>query len=446
MSAVLLCFASLSWLPGRAAHADETRLILMREPSPYTDVIDAADDDDRFDISAHLGYARSIDRGTLQREHTTAQGERKRSTFAHGEQVVSQLQLGVDVGLYKDWMAFLRLPLVLRDTRSLKRAEGVSTDFASALLSDPVPGSAELGSLMQLPVLSPSRAGFDYVGFGTALAVTSQERKPWLPTWVVMIEGRRAVGRLIRPCVQDAAGDNECRRDPGDAVQGPLVAASKKTASGVSRGVSALSVETRVSKRFRYFEPYAGLAVLVEWASTAKKYFAPSGRRKGLNETAPPRQFTATLGSQFVPWEHRGRFQRAAADLRLYATYLTRGRDYTMLFDALGTSSHPALSGPADGVTEVGSAMRIGARLGMEVRAARYIRFAFGAGLSGVSAHPLTAASPCSTSARGGSDSGVCQGFRPDPSYRATIDAPGRRFWIAEQLLIDLYASATAQF
>src|SRR4051794_37142094 len=64
-----------------AAHADE-QLVLMREPTPYTDVIDAAEQHDRFDMNAHLGYVRSIDRGEIQREHTS-NGERKRSTVAN---------------------------------------------------------------------------------------------------------------------------------------------------------------------------------------------------------------------------------------------------------------------------------------------------------------------------------------------------------------------------
>jgi hypothetical protein len=246
--------------------------------------------------------------------------------------------------------------------------------------------------------------------------------------------------------------------------------------------VSALSLETRVSKRVRYAEPYAGLGVLIEWASSGRKYFKPAGDLKGATEQAPPKQIFTTLGSEIIPWEHRGRYQRVAIDMRVNATYYTRGLDYSALYDALGSSDHGALarvnyegvrgngqgdlapcSGSADtdcyvgkrvpfyGLTETGSHLRYGARLGVDIRAARYVRFALGAGLSWVSAYALTSAAGCNTSegASGralGSAGQSCGAHASNPQYRATIDAPGRRFWLTGQMLIDLYASATAQF
>jgi hypothetical protein len=416
----------LALVCGRAAVARaEDTLVLMREPTAYTDVIDAADGEDRFDINMVLGYQRELDRGTVRRETTSAGGERTRAALARSEHVVSQLELGADIGLYKDLMAFVRVPLILRDTRNLSLAPGVSADDASLLLQDPS-GASATSTSFALPLRSPDRAGFDYLAFGGAVAVTSQQRKAWLPTWVFLIEGRRAIGRLLRPCHDADDGTTLCR---GSAGQEELPSAtSNKSSSGVSRGVSALSLETRVSKRVRYAEPYAGLGLLIEWASTAKKAFDLGGDFK---QTAPPRQLTLTLGTELIAWEHRGRHQRVSADARLAGTYYSSGLDYSALYDALGSAPEP---GARQGLTHVGSHMKAGGRLGAQVRAARYVRFALGGGVWFVSQHPLTGASPC------GEESDSCARYRP------SIDAPGRRFWMTDQLLWELYASVTAQF
>lgn len=449
----------------------------MREPTPYTDVIDAAEAHDRFDLNVHVGYLRTIDGARVEREHASSNGHRQ-SALAKSQHVRSELMLGLDVGLWEDLMAFVRVPIVLSDTRSLKRAPGVSESEASGLLTDPGDSADGDGRLFDLSLDSPKRAGFDYLAFGGAFAITNQERQDWLPTWVVLVEGRRALGGLMKPCREDAELGTLCNAGigAGDATQ------LAKGSSGASRGVSALSLETRVSKRVRYAEPYAGLGVLIEWASSGRKYFKPAGDLKGATEQAPPKQIFTTLGSEIIPWEHRGRYQRVAIDMRVNATYYTRGLDYSALYDALGSSDHGALaslnyegvrgsaqgplaacngSGDSDcyvgkrvpfyGLTETGSHLRYGARLGVDIRAARYVRFALGAGLSWVSAYALTSAPGCNTSegASGrafGSAGQSCGTHASNPQYRPTIDAPGRRFWLTGQMLIDLYASATAQF
>lgn len=415
-----------SGLTPAALRADEP-LVLMREPTAYTDVIDAADGEDRLDINVQVAYEREVDRGTIRREITDPAGERRREKLAESERVVSQLMLGADIGLYKDLMAFMRVPLILRDTRELSLARAVSASEATSLLEDPLHG----GGSFALPLRAPDRAGFDYMAFGGAVAVTSQERRAWLPTWVFVLEGRRAIGKLQRPC-QVVDGDSMCRGPSGSETSPE--ATSKKGASGVSRGVSALVLETRVSKRFRQAEPYAGLGVLIEWASTAKRAFDVGG---GFKESAPSRQLTLTLGGEIIPWEHRGRHQRVSIDARFASTYLTSGLDYSALYDALGSA---AQEGPRRGLTTLGARMKVGGRLGVEVRAARYVRFTLGAGMWGVSAHALSSASLCSGSTGGLADADSCRRYRP------SIDAPGRRFWMTGELLWELYASATAQF
>jgi hypothetical protein len=488
--AVLLGFCALLAAKPALVRADDQRLVLMREPISYTDVIDAFDADDAFDLNAQLSYQRTIDRGEVLREQTSEAGPR-RSKVAESRRVLSQLMLEVDVGLYKDLMAFVRVPLVLSDDRSLRMPSGRSGTQAAELLSDPLDFAGSDGSLFGVPLDAPTRAGFDYLALGGAVALTSQERKPWLPTWVLAVEGRRAVGGLLRPCRIDADADGATRcgafspEDIDGDGQLDGTTESMGDESGASRGVSAFALDMRVSKRFRFVEPYAGLGALIEWASSARKYFEPGGQLKGYGETAPSRQASATLGAELIPWEHRGRHQRVGIDVRLSGTYLTRGRDYSALYDALGTSGHAALARPQFegvqdvdqpgatqlepcagagdtncyvgkkvsfyGLTDLGPRLKYGARLSLDVRAARYVRFMFGTGVSWVTDHLLTAAEACNADARDASRSEgyygtSCGSHASNPAYRASIDAPGRRFWMSGELLVDIFAAATAQF
>ena len=215
----------------------------------------------------------------------------------------------------------------------------------------------------------------------------------------------------------------------------------------------------------RYIEPYGGLAFLVEWPSAAKDYFLPEGELAGYIRKLPPRTASGTLGAAIIPWENRARFQRFALDVRFDAAFITDGHDYTPLFDALGTSTHEnvqrqvfegrsedtrqPLGASANfyGLTDVQSRLRYGARAGLEMQAAKYVRFTMGAGLRWQTPYTLTFADACRSGVNDSTRKVDCgNGAIVNPHHRATIDLPGRRFWLADSFIVDLYASAVAQF
>jgi hypothetical protein len=457
-----------------AARADEPPLKLMREPTPFTDVADAVDGDDPFDLNGHVAFSRTTDNGTIQREYTTDGGDRRRASIAESSRVTSQLNFGIDIGLFHDLMAFVRLPLILSDARSLSLPDGKTAAQVQQRLADPGDYGG-LGQLFSVPFDSPSRAGFDYVGIGAEWGILNQYRASHFPTWVVIVEGRRALGSPLIPCAEEG-GKAVCgtRGDSNgdDKVDAGTAPRLDGESAGSSRGVSSILAETRASYRYRYLEPYVGAGFLVEWASTAKKYYSPGGELDGTLNRLPSRQTFANLGAAIIPWENRGRFQRFALDVRLNATWLSEGREYSALYDALGTSKHQALAAPNYegyerdglpksakevervpfyGLTDVQSRMRYGLRAGLEMQAAQYIRFSFGTAVNWVTAHALTFADPCNPSfsdpvRRFGPGGNDCGSGIVNTAHRATIDSPGRRFWMTGEMLIDLYATATAQF
>jgi hypothetical protein len=424
-----LALLALSRVPARA---EDERLVLMHDPIPYTDVADAHEANDRFDLNVHLDYRRTRERGDIYRE-----GQKVGSSHADK----NLLSVGIDVGLWRDLMAFVRMPLVLRDDRSLRGAGGATSALNGSTASP----------LFALPLSSPSRAGLDYLAFGGAWSVLNQARTPWTPTWVLRLEGRRAVGKPLNPCIQgensNLCGSQSDRDRDGD---GQLDGTRNTASPGVSSGLSALLIETRFSRRLRRVEPYAGLAMLVQWPSTARDHFQPHG----AGRAHPGPESTATLGAAFIPWEDRGSYQRAMLDLQLDVTHVARGTQYTPLFDALGTSSDPSLAQAVHGVsfyglTESEQYLRYGGQVGIALQAARYVRFAAGTTLHWTTDHALSDRSPCTGSASGTStsvDGRSCVGSRVDSRERGQIDAPGHRFFIRDQFLLGVYAQATAMF
>lgn len=422
----------------------------MAEPTSYTDVADAFDTDDPLDFHVHLGFTNFRTHGVIERERPAAGGLATPDVarFRHVQHV---LDVGFDLGLYRDLALYGRLPVILSDRRSLAVPSGRTRAAAEGDLASPLPdGSSE--PLFSVPFNSPTRSGLDHLALGLAWSLTNQHRSPSLPTWVLMVEGRLGVGKLLTACDADAAYEGDVRCNGGGSP-------------GMSRGVHGLRVETRVSKRYRYVEPYGGLSFLVEWPGRARDRFLPGGRLDGYNERMPPRVGEVTAGMAVIPWEHRGRFQRFSLDLRGSAAYVSDGHDYSPLFDALGTSTSALLREPNPegvgtgneslratrffGLTDVEAHGRLGGRFALEMQAARYIRFRLGTGLFYTTRHTLTRGEACNTrvgtSASDPRAAGCATGI-VDPHYRAVIDAPGNRFLFGGALTWDLAANAIAQF
>lgn len=460
-------------------HAEDGDVQLMSEPTAYTDVADAFDGDDPFDFNIRVGFSRELEKGTITREATRLQtiGDGTQSVIQRGqfdvaeyERRTNKLMLGVDVGLFHDVMATLRMPLILSDDRTFRSLMGDD----DSLLRDAGDDDANPnGRLFDPNFESPTRAGVDYLGIGLTWALLNQHRTPQLPTWIIALEGQLAIGEPMHPCQPSEAGT---------ICGNPGLDTNFNNDAGSSHGVSGFKVETRASWRYRYVEPYGGLMFKIRWPSTAKDYFSPAGDLAGFINNLPSRIANAEVGMAIIPWENRARWQRFAIDLRLNGTFVSEGHEYSALFDALGTSQHqkvyepvgedgytdstrpagPTLASqgleavPFYGLTDVQSHMRYGFRAGVQMRAAKYVQFAIGARLNWVSAYALSFSDPCNPGIADTNRAGICA--QPDgdssvedasianPHHRQTFDVPGRRFFLEEAFILDLYLNATAMF
>ena len=442
LGVVLLSFA----LGPRLAGAQDKPPHLLLEPTEFTDVIDAFEsEDDPIDFNVRLSFVRSQEDAVIERERTVA-GAYALDTVevADYRAVRSALVLGVEVGLYKDLMVYGRLPLVFSDTRELRLPDDALCDSNACQQVreriERVLDDAPAGSENDSPVFSPSpvfsartRSGVPAVDAGLAWGILNQYREPGLPTWVVSLEGRFGVGTPMKPC---AASTPNC--DPG-----------------LSRGTTRLTFGTRWSYRYRFIEPYLGFDQAFEWATSAQDAFEPGGDEAYLAETGLPAITGITVGGAIVPWEQRGKFQQFVIDLRGRAEFVSAGRDYTPLFDALGRSANGFLAADRQtdagrdvaftGLTHVDSYARLALDLALAMQAARYVRFRVGLALSHETRHLLTGAPAC-TSAAAEAPSPDCGDSAHNALYRPVIDAPGQRFLLGGQLAYTLSATATAQF
>jgi hypothetical protein len=431
------------------ARAQEAAPRLMSEPSEYTSVVDAFDGDDPFDLDVHVGFSRSVELASINREiggDAGVSGTPQALHVADSERIVNLLLLGVDVGVYRDLMAYTRLPLVLSDTRTLSLPSASQCGDApcadvDAVLREDVRGASR--RLFEPAFAARTRSGVPALDFGVAWGVTNQYRSPAMPTWVISAETRVSVGDVMRPC---AASGAVCD-------------------GGISRGTARVRLESRWSYRFRHVEPFLGVAYAHEWATSGEDVFTPAGALPGFAEATPPELTEGTFGVSIMAWEARGRSQRLAIDLTSRASYVSAGRDFTPLFDALGTSSSPHLTTenderitggvasravPFTGLTNSEAYARLRLETALVMQAAQYVRFRLGFGVGFASAHLITDAPRCNESARATSSSdpraGVCEPNLWNPLHRAVIDSPGQRFQVSDDLAYDLFARAVGQF
>src|SRR5580698_4716326 len=119
------------------ARADEpvaaTEPRLMSETAEVTSVVDAFDKDDPFDLNITLGFEQTWRHADIRRETTLNQPGLSSGRFtaqtenvATYNQQISTLNVGADVGIYRDLALIARLPIILQNAQSLGDLDGSS--------------------------------------------------------------------------------------------------------------------------------------------------------------------------------------------------------------------------------------------------------------------------------------------------------------------------------
>jgi hypothetical protein len=458
----------------RVARADEpiaaSEPRLLDETAEVTTVADAFDRDNPFDLHIYAAFIQSWKRADIHRETALSQPGLSTGGFvANTENVArfsedtSVLDVGADIGLFHDLALVFRMPIILSDSRTLGDLNGSSQN--PQRLQDPTGAQ-----LFNVPFQSPTRSGLDYLAIALDWAPSDQQRDHTKPTWVLGVEGRIPVGDPLHACNAAASGC-PVPSDHSQLTRSP----------GVSRAMWGLDVKTVISKRFGYVEPYTGFEALFSFPrsdSDMGTAIVPD-QIKGALVSLPPIVGTFTMGLEWVPWERREAFQRLVFDVRVQGIYNSPGREYSELFDALGSSNAPTLTqsnagaytGPTNGpsardttvppvyftgITDQSAYGAFGAQASVTWQAGEYVKFGVGGGVRFNQSHTITSADPCNpgyTSTIG--NAGPCTVTNgsstfttgiPDPNYRAIIDTPGRRFSADNTVIGNFNVSATLMF
>ncbi|HEY8078401.1 MAG TPA: hypothetical protein VIF62_29935, partial [Labilithrix sp.] len=423
-----------------------------------------------FDANFILGFRQSWKSANIRRETALNQPGLSTGNFvpaneniASYSRATSILELGVDIGIFRDLAFSFRLPFVVSDSQELTDLDGSSNN--PQRLQDP---SGQ--QLFRVPFKSPTRSGIDYLQFGLDYAILNQARDDTKPTWVIGLETRVSVGERLHAC-----DDNAPVKCPDPANP------SLSRDPGISRGMTSLAARTVFSRRFGYIEPYSAFRFMFELPQGNSDFGATNDVR-GTLLSSPPAVGTFMMGLEVFPWEVREEHKRLVLDFRLRGDYHSPGREYSELFDALGSSQARSLRDPNPGAYKAGpdgftsvvdpNAGKVffsgitdqqpygsfGGHAAVTWQTGKYVKVTAGLGLTYSQPHLITAADACNpdlkgdagqsgpcrvggASAAGGSATGI-----PNPNHRSVIDLPGRRFSVDDTTVVDLFLSGIVMF
>lgn len=339
------------------------------EPSPMAEtavelleVASSFDRADMFDFSMRLSFDQQSRRAPIRRETNIAQSGLTTGGYtsdlmdvATYHESTQRLIPEINIGLFRDLELSVRMPVILANNRRLEERNGSASQTA--------PTAGLVGEQLFSPDFeSPTRSGIEYLAIGLDVGIMNQFRKPERPNWVLGVEGRFNVSEPMKACTsapkegQVACAHEADRNRNGEAdpfvgsewaeLEGESEGAfSGSQSAGVSRGTTGLEGHAYVSKRLRYIEPYTGVSALFEFQGKDTAY-GPFNL-EGVLVNHPPFKGTVTAGVAVIPWEQVERFRRLIVDFRLSGTYVSEGRDYSELFDALGSSDAQSLRNPS---------------------------------------------------------------------------------------------------
>jgi hypothetical protein len=442
---------------------------LLSESAEVTSVVDAFDDDDPFDFHVFAAFEQRWKSAKIRRETSLAQPGLSTGGFvpatenvASYSQSLSIVNLGVDVGIFKDFGLVFRAPIIVADQREMGDLAGSSRNPQRLMdtTGDPI---------FTVPFKSPTRAGIDYMSLGLRLAPLNQQRDRSKPTWMLGLDWRFGVGSSLHAC--DATPGRAAPACPDHANPGI------NRDPGISRGMWGLEAHTMISRRFGYVEPYTGFAFLAEFPQERGDYGTTNNLRGSLLNH-PPLVGSLTIGMEVIPWEHRENFQRLVGDFRIQGIYHSEGREYSELFDALGstnartlTSANPAtytdgpnnssVADPAStrvyftGITDQKAYGSFKGQAGLTWQAGEFLKLSSGLSLEYAQSHMITGADPCNPNVdKTLGTSGPCRSVGttqvvtgvPNPNHRDTIDIPGHRFSVDDSLIIGFWINGTLMF
>lgn len=425
---------------------------------PFTNVVSAFDDDDKFDINMTLQYGLDIKSAAVKREFVGFPGTDPTAPVPRVKDLVYQnsrhtLTPRLEFGFFKDMSLSVALPLVMGDNRSLgldQRDEpcifpgGVedptcidrtnSTTINDGLLpsegydanNPDAPNFADDTMMFR----GPGRAGLDQIHLGFTWAAMNQQRDDTKPTWKLGTEVRLAVGKEMRLDVQSPNND-----------------------TGVGRGVHEIRVWTSMARRIGWAEPYIEMWWLAPFAETDASAFNDLGY--GQERHQSQQSAGAYFGFEAIAYDQPEKKRRVSLNFAARLTGHFEGRAYSEMWevfqmagqadgDPLYLDSDPVTDGIQGlvnpGVSKIENHMSYGGVFGVRTELGDKVRIGASFEIRGTQGHVITFADA-------GEDLPTCDGTNADacevdnnvlvnpgteevnPAHTDLVDLVGRRYY-----------------
>lgn len=414
----------------------------------FTGVMSSFDETDPFDGALALRWEWQKRLTQITREYVDQNtGVIRHIKFLDADRASHVLNIDLRIGLYRDVEVFAVFPFGLSDRTELGYTGGAvlqnAPKGANGVAQEPT-GNVPL---FQLPFTGAKRVGFGDMTLGLRYAPLQQWRDHLYPSLRIGVSWTLPTG--------------DVKRANNDAI---------------GEGLHVLRFEVNASRRIAFFEPYFGLFGNLKFPGSSTIF---NSRGTTQNRVSPGHELGLLLGAEFFPWERTRpdgkKAQYLSIDLGFSAIYTFQGREYTELFEALGTSpcsipdsrglfpnceagiypsgmepiyankpptvynrgmENPVMPVPMDGITDVSSYGTFSTWAGFTLQPIEYVQLGFRFTYSRVTSHFLSFANVGEDlDGLNGVDyenaiknaSGVGQN-EYNPVYNSEIDDPGRRF------------------
>lgn len=294
------------------------------QASEATRVLTAFDDAVGIPYSFRLGpsFEQRYESGRISRESECTDPDSGICPAFQSEldyrRITNLMNMDLGIGLYRDLEFHMRLPIVISDQRRLQFADGVTRNNSSIDPANPGqfrgsdPDTADYYRFnyrffnVGAENRGPSRAGVGDMTFGFAWKAFNQEKSPHLADLVLRFDYTAPTGRTAR-------ADN----------------------TGVGRGVHELGFGIRAGRDFDHFSPFMGVEFNLPLPASDTLFQDLGGNRQRFR--GPGMSGSILLGTEIILYEEEKQ-QRYTFNLQSRITYISEGRDYGPLFEALSRS------------------------------------------------------------------------------------------------------------
>ena len=417
-----------------------TLMGVSAQAAEVTRVVTALDEDDTFDFNLTASWFHDARSAAINREDQGSGTGLQVDRDLKYAQTTDLLDLRTDFGILWDVGLHVDLPIILAQSNNLTFDQGVSATNSTFVRDGISPAYNPTSSTV---FQSPTRSGLQSLGLGIQWAVFNQKRDDTKPTWTLGFDADLDIFK-------------DMRFDPANPTGN----------TGVGLGYHQLIWSTWVSKRFRHFDPYFGASYMLPIRTNGSIYQDLGGGQTSVN----PQQFaTVIIGVEEIAWENPSRDQRVTVELQAHAAEHFAGRGTSELWEPL--SGHPGctLTGgtvtetcrqsldvttdamgnphaaPYPGVTDIDAYGSFGGEAGLNIQVGKYVRFRALYGMTFDAAHFITNASAGVDSNHDGRVDST-DPKEANPTYRESIDIPGRRFRVEDSRDWHLFVQGSLMF